>query len=801
MSMKAILYTGCCALSIAHMSSAALAQSASEGANNSGQLQDIIVTAQKYQQSVNSVPMTITVATGEQLQLAGIKAVEDLPRITPGLNVVQTPTGVSVYTLRGVGFNDSSLSTRPAVTVYVDEAPIPFAAMTRGAGLDADHVEVLKGPQGTLFGANSTGGAINYVAAKPTDRFEAGATATYGRFDQFDASGYISGPITDTLSVRLALEHQGSGDWQKSISRPNDTAGQQNFNNGRLSLLWKPTDRLRVLLTAQRWIDRSDAAVAQAYMFKPQEASLAALTGIADYPYAHRGNRWADWDPGRDLAKNNRMTMLTSRIDFDVTDAVTLTSVTSYSDFKTHVASEADGVPTENTAFITNSKDRTFTQELRAVAQLERLRLTVGANYQHDKPSESTIEELPTASPIIGLSLGFGDGTDLRELEVKARSKAKSYAAFGNVEFELTPQFTVQGGLRYTRSKIAYRGCLAVSADGSAGPAYTNLDNYLRSLFGYDPLTQPLGAGDCTTLDAGTNPPTLLPGYVTTPYDEDNLSWRAGVQFKPSDDAMLYASISKGYKMGGHPFVNAAFSGALTPARQESVLAYEAGFKAGLMDRKVQLNGAVFYGDYKDKQEVGTIIDPVLGPLGGLTNIPKARVYGAELQIQAAPFRGLTIDAAAGYTRTDVLGHYTDTNDLGNVVDFHKTDLANAPRWQLNGTARYQWALNERIDMFVSGSLTYRSSSQTVLGEISATEVQAAYPGFLGEISGEKVDGYTLIDLSAGVESPNGKWRAYIWGRNVFNTTYQLTNRFGIDTAMDYMGKPATYGVTVGFKY
>ncbi|WP_176598352.1 TonB-dependent receptor [Sphingobium sp. 15-1] len=783
------------------MSSAALAQSASEGANNSGQLQDIIVTAQKYQQSVNSVPMTITVATGEQLQLAGIKAVEDLPRITPGLNVVQTPTGVSVYTLRGVGFNDSSLSTRPAVTVYVDEAPIPFAAMTRGAGLDADHVEVLKGPQGTLFGANSTGGAINYVAAKPTDRFEAGATATYGRFDQFDASGYISGPITDTLSVRLALEHQGSGDWQKSISRPNDTAGQQNFNNGRLSLLWKPTDRLRVLLTAQRWIDRSDAAVAQAYMFKPQEASLAALTGIADYPYAHRGNRWADWDPGRDLAKNNRMTMLTSRIDFDVTDAVTLTSVTSYSDFKTHVASEADGVPTENTAFITNSKDRTFTQELRAVAQLERLRLTVGANYQHDKPSESTIEELPTASPIIGLSLGFGDGTDLRELEVKALSKAKSYAAFGNVEFELTPQFTVQGGLRYTRSKIAYRGCLAVSADGSAGPAYTNLDNYLRSLFGYDPLTQPLGAGDCTTLDASTSPPTLLPGYVTTPYDEDNLSWRAGVQFKPSDDAMLYASISKGYKMGGHPFVNAAFSGALTPARQESVLAYEAGFKAGLLDRKVQLNGAVFYGDYKDKQEVGTIIDPVLGPLGGLTNIPKARVYGAELQIQAAPFRGLTIDAAAGYTRTDVLGHYTDTNDLGNVVDFHKTDLANAPRWQLNGTARYQWALNERIDMFVSGSLTYRSSSQTVLGEISATEVQAAYPGFLGEISGEKVDGYTLVDLSAGVESPNGKWRAYIWGRNVFNTTYQLTNRFGIDTAMDYMGKPATYGVTVGFKY
>lgn len=799
--MKAIFYSGCCLFSLAQMSGVALAQSNATPPADDNQLQDIIVTAQKYQQSANAVPMTITVATGEQLQLAGIKAVEDLPRITPGLNVVQTPTGVSVYTLRGVGFNDSSLSTRPAVTVYVDEAPIPFAAMTRGAGLDADHVEVLKGPQGTLFGANSTGGAINYVAAKPSDRFEAGATATYGRFDQFDVSGYVSGPITDTLSLRLAVEHQGSGDWQKSISRPSDTAGQQNFNNGRLSLLWKPTDRLRVALTVQRWVDRSDAAVSQAYMYKPQEPSLGALTGIADYPYRHRGNRWADWDPGQDLAKNNRLTMLTSRIDFDATDQITLTSVTSYSHFKTYVNSEADGVPTENTAFITNSRNKTFTQELRATAQIDRLRLTVGANYQHDRPSESTVEVLPTASPIIGLSLGFGDGTDLRELEVKARSKARSYAAFGNVEFELTPKLTLQGGLRYTRSKIDYRGCLAVSADGSAGPAYTNLNNYLRSLFGYDPLSTPLGAGDCTTLDASTSPPTLLPGPVTTPYNEDNLSWRAGIQFRPVDDVMLYASLSKGYKMGGHPFVNATFSGALTPARQESVLAYEAGFKASLADRKVQLNGAVFYGDYKDKQEVGTIVDPVLGPLGGLTNIPKARVYGAELQIQAAPVKGLTISAAAGYTRTDVLGHYTDTNDLGNTVDFHKTDLANAPRWQVNGTARYQWAVSERIDMFVGGSLTYRSSSQTVLGEISPAQVAAAYPGYLGELSGEQVDGYTLVDLSTGVESANGKWRAYVWGRNVFNKTYALTNRFGIDTAMDYMGKPATYGVTVGFKY
>mgnify|MGYP001180874569 FL=1 len=785
MPIRGMLCASCCALALAHAGSA-YAQAADADANASDSSDapaDIIVTAQKYSQNVNSVPMSITAVSGEQLQTAGIKAVEDLPKVTPGFNVTQTPTGAAVYTLRGVGFNDSSLSTRPAVTVYVDEAPIPFGAMTRGAGLDVDHVEVLKGPQGTLFGANSTGGAINYVANKPTDTLEAGLSATYGRFDQFDIAGFVSGPLTSTLSVRLAFEHQGSGDWQKSVTR-DDTAGRQDFNNGRLSVRWEPSDSFRMLLTAQRWVDRSDAPVGQAFEFKPQEPALADLTGIADYPYARRGNRYADWDPGTDLSKDNRLTMLTGRFDLDVGEAVTLTSLTSFSKFQTYLLSEADGVPVENTSFIVDSRNKTFTQELRAAVRLDGLRLTFGANYQSDRPRESTVEVLTTASPIIGLNLAFGDGTPFRELEVKARSAANSYAAFANLEYEATPRLTLQGGMRYTRSKIRYRGCLAVSADGSAGPAYTGLINFLRDGFGLGPLAAPLEAGDCITLDASTNPPTLLPGFVTTPYDEDNVSWRAGAQYEAADGLMLYANVSRGYKMGGHPFLNATFSGALTPARQESVLAYEAGFKASLADRKVQLNGAIFYGDYKDKQEVGTVVDPVLGPLGGLTNIPKSRIYGAELQLQAAPYPGLTVNAAGSYVRAEVLGHYTSTNEDGDIQDFHKTDLANAPRWQLNGNARYQWALNSQLDMFVGGAVSYQSSAQSVLGNL-----------------GYETSGRALVDVSAGVETSDGKWRAFLWGRNILDKTYVATFRNAIDTRMTYMGKPATYGVSVVFKY
>lgn len=761
---------------------AAMARSADAGVGGGRRpIEEITVTAQKFEQTANTVPMSITVATGEELSRAGIVSVEDLPKITPGFTVVQSPTGANIYTLRGVGFNDSGLGTRPAVTVYVDEAPIPFAAMTRGAGLDVERVEVLKGPQGTLFGANSTGGAINYIAAKPTDTLEADVSSTYGRFDEFNVSGAVSGPITDTLSMRFAVEHQGMGDWQKSVTR-SDSAGQRDFSNGRVSLLWEP-QRLRVLLTAQHWVDRSDALVGQAIRFDPRFPGLATPE-MQDFPYGKRGSRSADWDEESDLEKDNRLTMLTGRIDYDLGDSVTLTSLTSYSDFEYHVLSEADGIPIDNTAFVTDSTNETLTQELRLAAVLDGLRFIVGANYQRDKPAEDTVQSLLTATPIVALSAGFGEGTPLKELLVTMRQKTDIYAAFGNVEYDLTPRLTLQGGLRYTRAEIDFRGCLAVSDDGSAAPAYTNLINAQRAARGL-PAIDPLEAHECTTMDVSTDPPTLLPGYVTTPYDEDNFSWRAGVQFMPTDGTMLYANVSRGYKMGGHPFINATFSAALTPAKQESVLAYEAGFKAGLLDRLVQLNGAVFYYDYKDKQEVGTTIDPVIGRLGGLANIPKARSYGAELQIDAELYEGLTIQAAGSYVRAEVLGNYTDTNAVGETQNFHKTSLANAPRWQFNGTVRYQWGLNSRIDAFVSGSMTYQSDS----------------PSRLGELPGYEIPAYELVDLVAGIQSRSGGWSAYMWGRNVFDKVYVATERSGIDTDILYMGRPRTFGVTARFSY
>jgi outer membrane receptor protein involved in Fe transport len=191
-ALKAAVTLGISSLSL--ISAAAAAQ---ERAADAGSLvPEIIVTAQKREENVNTVPMSITAVTGEQLKRAGIKEVRDLIKVSPGFSYADSYVGSPIYTLRGIGFSDISLGGRSTVSLYVDQAPIPFAIEGRGVNLDLERVEILKGPQGTLFGQNSTGGAINFIAAKPTKTFSAGIDGSYGSFNETDFSGFISGPLT-----------------------------------------------------------------------------------------------------------------------------------------------------------------------------------------------------------------------------------------------------------------------------------------------------------------------------------------------------------------------------------------------------------------------------------------------------------------------------------------------------------------------------------------------------------------------------------------------------------------------------
>lgn len=219
---------------------------------------EIVVTAQKREQRLSDVPISINTASGEELQDLGVSRTDDLAKIAPGFTAARAAqSGSVIYSLRGLGLNDATLGSLPSVSVYSDEASLPFSFMAQGPLLDLERVEVLKGPQGLLFGQNSSAGAINFIANKPTSEFEAGVRASFGRFDTIEAEAYVSGPVSETLSGRLALSGNRSGPWQKSFTR-DDEIGDAKRVAGRLQLQWEPAADLRMLLNLNGWIDKSE---------------------------------------------------------------------------------------------------------------------------------------------------------------------------------------------------------------------------------------------------------------------------------------------------------------------------------------------------------------------------------------------------------------------------------------------------------------------------------------------------------------------------------------------------------------
>lgn len=230
MNIRFLITTGLCGIAAMLANPAFAAEGA---ADESSSADDIIVTANKREQSANKVGITITALGGEELARRQISSLSDVANAVPGLVFSPSTANTPIFTLRGVGFNEKALGVYPAVSVYLDQVPLPFPVLASHAAFDLERIEVLKGPQGTLFGQNATGGAINYIAAKPTDEWMGSGSLGYGRFNRVELNGVVSGPVADGVGIRLAVQGVHSGDWQQSATR-DDTLGKEEYLAGRL---------------------------------------------------------------------------------------------------------------------------------------------------------------------------------------------------------------------------------------------------------------------------------------------------------------------------------------------------------------------------------------------------------------------------------------------------------------------------------------------------------------------------------------------------------------------------------------
>lgn len=739
---------------------------------------DIVVTAQKRSESVNRVPMSITALTGDTLRELGVNDIADIAKVAPGFRATPSSYSTPIYTIRGVGFNESSIGAKPTVSVYVDEAPLPFGQTTPIATLDIARVEVLKGPQGTLFGQNSTGGALNFIAARPTAEASGGLDLSYGRFDTVEIGGFVSGPLSDTLRARAAFKVERGGDWQENYNR-DDSLGAVDRLSGRLLLDWTPNDRLSVSLNLNHFYDKSDNQAAQFVYVTPFHPDILAreTPELLVYPKAPAEARAADWTPGRARPRrDNDQSQVVLRADYDANDNLTLTSISSYIDYSEDRYEDPDGVVFNNFGVHTTGGITSFSQELRATGDIgDRLSYIVGANYERDTARQHDLAYYPDNTNAWALEAFGGGYTSTYD---QSTQKIETRAVFGNLDFALTDQIKLHGGARYTEHDIDFTGCTG-DADGTVNLLFTRFANYLRSFSGA-PAVPDILPGACVTLG-----PDLTPGLVSRDFNQTNTSWRAGVDWTPAPGFLLYGNISKGYKAGSFPLMAASISDQFTPVSQESVLAYEAGFKASLLQRSLQLNGAIFYYDYQDKQIRGRTEVPVFGQLERLVNVPESSITGAEVQLNWRPVEGLTFNLGATWLDTEVKkGVEGLFSTFGTPLDITGERFPLTPEWQGNADLAYDWAIGSDINAFAGVSAAYQGDTTGAFGR------DARYD----------IDAYTLVDLRLGVRAADDSWRLWAWGRNVTDEYYWTNaDRIG-DTSVRFAGRPATYGVSLSLR-
>jgi len=738
---------------------------AADAASAAGtQVSEIIVTAEKRSERISNVGMAISAFTADTLKQQGVSSVADLASVVPGLTYAHSNTALPVYTLRGVGFYETSLAAYPAVTVYVDQAPLPFPLLTSHTVLALEQVEVLKGPQGILFGQNSTGGAINFIAAKPTDTLRMGVDATYGRFNRAKLEGFISGPLTDTLKARLSMSVERGDDWQQSYTRQ-DTLGKVRTYVGRLIVDWQPTDRLSFEANINGWVDKSDPQAAQFYKLDLQLPSFASAA-LRNYPVAPADPRAADWGPRRPMGDQD-MVQASLRGELRLTPDATLTSLTSYVVGHRDDLLDPDGMALDGYGLLATGTIRSFFQELRVTnSGADRLRYTVGGNFER-----STVFDNGTLSYVDST---IADAYHFAHNGLLSDQKITSEAAFANVDFDVTRKLTFKAGARYTKTDRHDSGCTYDPGDGQIAAFFTYLSSLVRG--SPTPAIKPLG---CTNLNA-----SYLPVLFVDDLNESNLSWRVGADYKPADRVLLYVNVAKGYKAGSFPNAAASTTAQFAPVVQESVLDYEAGFKVAAFDRRVSLDGAAFYYDYTNKQLRSKLIDPVFGVLDALVNIPKSSVKGAELSVNVNPGSGLQGDVAVTYLDATV-DKFVGINGAGVSADFSHTAMPFAPKLSLSAAASYEWLVSPDWMASVGGDVSHNSSTFSVVGQDPDSRISS----------------FTLLDLRAGLRAVSNRWRVELWAKNVTNAYYWTNAIVVYDQRVRYAGMPRTFGVTLSYRY
>lgn len=737
---------------------------------------EVIVVAQKRSENLQDVPVSVSAVSGETLQAANVQTLEDLSASVPGFVVAASVNyGSAPLSIRGVGGANGggNVFADEPVSIYVDDAVVGRLRMSTSDLVDVGSVEVLRGPQGTLYGRNSTAGAVLVRSATPTNDLTGYLRLTAASYGQFKAAAAVSGPVlgSEILTGRLAVNYSTSDGWATNAGG-GKLGGSENFT-GRLYLRLAPSSALTIDLIGEYIENEVHPAIIAV-------SDVSSFSGAAPYlvrPYTPR--------PGlAQLLEDNRFGLnfptftetsghnLTLKVDYDLTDGVTLYSITNFRDWRQTGSQDSDGTaidPPLPSPFVIGDisnfgdndgrfYDAQWSQELRlGNAGDARFNWIVGGYFYWEKNKISPIQ-------IRNRLAGPGSPSGVGALVTfDATQVAQSWALFADANYDITDRLSLTVGARYSHEEKEF-------ADRQT----------VKTINTFDPPGP-------TFIPGGT---TLVALSVSNQESWSNVSPRAVLNYRFNDDVMGYVSYSEGFKSGGFNAFNA--SPASTSFDPENIKAWEVGLKSDLFDGAVRLNLAAFNYSYSNLQ----VRVPV--PTGGvgIETADEATSRGIEAEGSWIVTPAFRIDANLSYldaqfekgsvSSVQVASFNFGSNPAVVAEDISGNRLSRAPEWQGYVSGRYKWetALGE-----VTAQASYRYQGSVFF--LETQQNQSTY----------KEGDWSQVDARLGLESADGRWEAAVFGTNLTDDRHlsQITAFFALPNAS--VNDPRMVGVQFNLRY
>jgi iron complex outermembrane receptor protein len=717
-------------------------------------LDEIIVTAQRREQNLQDVGTSVTAFDANTLEKLGFKDVTDVVGQVPGMQFNQFSPTVTIYNLRGVSQNDFSDHQEAPIAVYADDAYIATTGALAGSLFDMQRVEVLRGPQGTLFGRNATGGLIQYVSKQPTDTPEGYVQVTAGNYGAFQTEGAVGGPLTDIIDTRASFStsyHDGY-----ITNRIGPSINNQKQFAGRLQFKIKASDKGEILIKLHglnndretdgnySWAAAIPDATGRGVFAPPGTPDLGGYVNTSTSPFNQAEDRRGLFN--RTVDGGN------VRVNWQF-DAFSLASVTDFLQMRKRYGEDSDISPNPIFNYDTDQHYQQFSQEFRLNGTVGAMRWITGVYYLNYKTRNYELTVLPDYIPPVPVP--YGDG--LANLTLHTSSPS----VFGQLEYDFTEHWTGIVGARYTSDQKQY------------------LYNYSCNVCGPPtPNAPPGGYPFALTYSTATGYPDAEKTYHIP-------TGKVELDYKIDRDDLLYASVNRGAKGGGWSAPSSGYVN-LNPAYtylpvvqlnydEERLTNYETGFKSTFLDGAARLNGSVFYYDYKNYQ--GFFLDVATTIVENIN----ATVKGSELELAVVPMRGLNLQAGVSWLDSRAVNVPTPSGILVT------SQLPQAPPWSVNAVARYEWPA-------FGGQLS---------AEADAKWNKAQYLELINA-EDDLQPSYVVMNARAAFTSGDGRWEYSIYCKNCADRWYRIYNLdlsgfIGIDQSV--YGPPRTFGASVAYRW